>query len=309
MSDTPDPTGSIDWRDPDAVCRAFREGTEANHHALCRRGSIDLIGPPGHLIASGDIHDNPVHLDRLLAAAGLRQDSSAKASRLGAHLTLHEVIHSERLINGMDLSYRALGRVAAVKAAFPERVHTLLANHELAQIVGAGVIKNGVRMVEAFNAGVEYMFGAETDRVTDAIAGFVRSMPLALRCHTTKGDILCSHSLPGPAMMGRFDPGVLDRALTEDDIQPRTGSAYMMVWGRGYDAEQLEDLVERWGVSMFILGHEHAPTGAHVVEPNAVVLNSDHEHGVYLPIDLATPPSPNEAVASVRRLDEPQTVT
>jgi hypothetical protein len=124
-------------------------------------------------------------------------------------------------------------------------------------------------------------------------------MPLALRCHTPRGDILCSHSLPSPAMMARFDPGILARDLNEEDYRPRTGTAYMMVWGRGYDAEQLEDLVERWGVSMFILGHEHVDTGCTLVPPNAVVLNSDHERGVYLPINLADPPKPGEAPWSV----------
>ena len=91
-------------------------------------------------------------------------------------------------------------------------------------------------------------------------------------------------------MMGRFDPSILDRELTAEDYTPRTGSAHQMVWGRGYDAEQLEDLTERWGVNLFLLGHEHAPNGFALVEPNAVVLNSDHERGVYLPIDLEHKP-------------------
>ena len=131
-----------------------------------------------------------------------------------------------------------------------------------------------------------------------AIGEFVRSMPLALRCVTPKGDILCAHSLPTAAMMGRFDPKVLSRELTEEDYQPRTGSAYIMVWGRKYDTELLEDLAERWGVGMFVLGHEHCPDGVMLVPPAAVVLNSDHERGVYLPIDLEHPPRP-EACAGM----------
>jgi hypothetical protein len=72
-----------------------------------------------------------------------------------------------------------------------------------------------------------------------------------------------------------------------------------MVWGRGYDAELIEDLVERWGVTMFVLGHERADNGVLLVPPCAIVLNSDHERGVYLPIDLGDPPTPVEAVMSV----------
>ncbi len=287
---------TIDLNDPDAVCAAFCAGGEANRESACRTGSIDVISAPGRLIATGDLHDNPIHFARLLEVARLR-DGDDDAER--AHLTLHEIIHPERLINGVDFSYRALARVAAVKAKHPEHVHTLLANHELAQVLGSGIIKNGVRVVEAFNDGLDYAFAGEAGRVADAIADFVRSMPLALRVHTPAGDILCAHSLPGPAMMGRFDPSILSRDLTEDDYQPRRGSAHLMIWGRGYDDEQLEDLVERWGINLFILGHEHAPDGAMLVEPNALVLSSDHDRGVYLPIDLDCPPSVGECLSRV----------
>ncbi len=285
----------LDLQDAAQVCDIFMSAADANMNAACRRGSIDVI-TGGRLIATGDLHDNPIHLARLIETA----DFAAGAT----HLTLHEIIHSDRLIAGVDLSYRALARVASLKVEHPELVHTLLANHELSQIAGAGIIKDGVKVVQVFNEGLEYVFADEAPKVAKAIEVFVRSMPLALRCHTPRGDILCSHSLPDPVLMGRFDPGVLERDLTPDDYEPRQGSAHLMVWGRGYDAEQMEDLVERWGVNLFILGHEHAANGVMLVPPCAIVLNSDHERGVYLPIDLDDPPSPTEAVMSVMPLSE-----
>lgn len=294
----PDPVHPIDLRDPDAVCGALLEGARANRDASCRRGSVDVAAAPGTLIASGDLHDNPLHLARLVHAAGL--DPGAPTAP--THLTLHEIIHSDRLIHGMDFSYRALTRVAALKAAHPERVHVLLANHELSQVVGAGIVKDGVRCVDAFNDGLHHVFHDHAPRVEEAVRAFVRSMPLGLRVSTPRGDLLCTHSLPAPAMMSRFDPGVLERELTEADYQPRTGSAYMLVWGRGWDAEQLEDLVERWGVWLFIVGHDKAEHGLKFVAPNLVVLNSDHEHGVYVPIDLSSPPPPERLGELARRL-------
>ncbi|MEQ8770783.1 MAG: hypothetical protein RIB60_09785 [Phycisphaerales bacterium] len=294
----------LDLRDPDVVCKSLRAGTEANRDASCRSGSIDRISAPGRLIATGDLHDNPVHFARVVHAAGLGAAPGIPGdeeveSPDPCHLTLHELIHSDKLMNGMDFSYRALARVAALKAEHPEHVHTLLANHELAQVVGAGIVKHGVRVVEAFNDAVEMTFGDDAGRVTSAINRFVRSMPIALRCACPAGDILCAHSVPGPAMMGRFDPSILDRELTDDDYAPRQGSAHFMVWGRGYDAELLEDLTERWGINLFILGHEHAAEGYRLVEPNALVLNSDHERGVYLPIDLDHKPRLSECAAMV----------
>ena len=94
--------------------------------------------------------------------------------------------------------------------------------------------------------------------------------------------------------MARFDASILTRDLSERDYEPLRGSAYNMVWGRGHDSELLEDLVERWGVNMFVLGHEKAEDGVRFVAPNLVILNSDHERGVYLPIDLSKPPRPED---------------
>ena len=47
----------------------FLAGARANREAACRRGSIDRIEPPGTLIATGDIHDNPLHFARLVEIA------------------------------------------------------------------------------------------------------------------------------------------------------------------------------------------------------------------------------------------------
>ena len=90
---------------PDAVIALFEEATEANLDAKCRKGSIDEIAAPGQLIATGDLHDNPMHFQRLIELANLGDDPGETPRK---HLTLHELIHSDRLINGMDFSYRML---------------------------------------------------------------------------------------------------------------------------------------------------------------------------------------------------------
>lgn len=287
----------LNMTDAASVALALRAGARACLEAPCRRGSIDVIAAPGKLLATGDLHDNPIHLAKILRAAGLGEDGSRAPG--ASHLTLHEIIHGERLLNGLDLSYRVLARVARLKALHPEHVHLLLGNHELAQMLKSGIIKDGVKSVDVFTQGLEYVFGDDAAQVDEALIEFVRAMPLALRAHTPRGDILLAHSLPPAASMGRFDASILSRDLTDDDYVPRQGSAHLMVWGRGYDAEGLEDLVERWGAYLFVLGHEKAPEGVKFVPPNAVVLNSDHERGVCLPMDLDHPPTPEEAVEAV----------
>jgi len=292
---------TIDLHDLDEVVDTLRAGAKAMRAASCRQGSIEVIEAPGHLIATGDTHDHPTNFKAVVHAAGFDGEFGAEEK----HLTLHEIIHPElpeQRELPLDFSYQGLTRVAHLKAEHPELVHVLLANHELAQAQGASIMKGGVACCEAFEAGLESVFGDDADHVSEAITEFVMAMPIALRCKCPQGDILCAHSLPGPASMGRFDATILDRELTEDDYHPRQGSVHLMVWGRGYDHDQLEDLTERWGVNLFILGHEHAEQGFAVVEPNALVLNSDHERGVYLPIDLSHEPTIEQCVEKLVRI-------
>ncbi len=273
--------GQIDLASAPAVIGALEAGAAANRTARCRRGGTDHVEGSQPLVLTGDLHDNPLHLARLVKMAGL--DGEPGDMQAGPHITFHEIIHSDRLVNGMDFSYRALTRIAALKAGFPERVHTLLANHELAQIVGAGIVKDGLNVVGAFNDAVEYAFADGAGRVQAAIGNFIRSMPLALRCHVPVGgdgrrrDTLCLHSLPAPELMDRFDPAVLERELSEADYVPRRGSAHLCVWGRGHGSEHVEALAAALGAGLFVLGHEKAERGVLRIGARAIVLNTDHE--------------------------------
>jgi hypothetical protein len=290
-------------RDAAQVVAVLHAGAWANLHAACRRGSIDVVVASGgeRLIATGDLHDNALHMRRLVRAASLED---AGDDEVKAHLTLHEVIHGEDgLINDMDFSYRALVRVAALKARHPEHVHALLANHELSQIVGAGVMKDGVNCVRAFNDAVTQTFGDHAAEVRSAIEGFIRSMPLALRFETPGRTVLCAHTVPGPELMDRFDLAVLERDLTDEDYTPRWGSAHIMVWGRNQTPALMESLASRWDVGLFVLGHEKAEAGVLELAPNAVVLNSDHASGAYLELIAGEiPATVAELAPMVRRL-------
>ena len=106
-----DPLSGLQTRDADVVIDLFREAAEANHNAACRVGCADVVPAQGTLLATGDLHDNPVNFARVLKLARL-DDSTAGHPR---RVMLHEVIHSERLMGGVDTSHRALMRVAALK--------------------------------------------------------------------------------------------------------------------------------------------------------------------------------------------------
>lgn len=299
----------VSMRDAGAVEAALLDGARACLGTAIRRGSCEIVEvrredagtSAATLIATGDLHDNSLHMARLVKAAGIEDAFAAR--QVGetpvspAHLTLHELIHGDRLMNGLDYSYRVLVRAAVLKAMFPERVHVLLANHELAQLTGAQVAKAGVRCNEAFDEAIDVSFGGNAERVRSAVHAFLRALPLGVRFARggfagdpdTVGDVFCAHSLPAPGQMAEFDWSVLDRALTDDDLAHRSGAAHQMTWGRGHAKTDYDHAHDRLNTGLFLLGHELAEDGWHSPSPNAVILNSDHERGVYAKIDLANP--------------------
>ena len=277
-------SSSVNLRDAEAVAELFHDAVQAMRACAYRRGSAIRIPARGRLLATGDLHDNPIHLSKIIHLAKLDRSPDH-------HVVLHEMIHGERLINGLDLSHRMLARVAELVVQYPNQVHPMLANHELAQMTGRGVSKGAGNSVELFVDGLEYVYGDEHQTVLDAIKAFIAAMSLAL---LSDDGVLCAHSLPAPHAMDEFELDVLDRELQPKDYAAPSGSAHLMVWGRRHTPEQLDLLAARWNVKLFCLGHEHADTGIEVIGQRLIVLNSDHERAVVLPIDLANVGSTEE---------------
>ncbi len=323
----------LNLRDADSVIRTLGIGADANFRAPCRDGSVDRIGPYTRsgddecpkLIATGDLHDNPLHLARLVQAANMADPASPPpGGGVRHHLTLHELIHSDNIVNHTDFSYRVLVRAAALKAAFPEHVHILLANHELAQLTGAEVVKEGVRCVQAFDEGLNVSFHDRAEDVREAIKRFIRSMPLGLMVHLPRaarsepgpmvaargmGDqreddvVLCAHSVPSPHLWSTFDAGVLRRELGDEDYLPRTGACHQMTWGRGLTPGDVAGALALLGVDALIVGHEKAESGYIMLNDRFVVLNSDHVHGAYIELEMSQPWLGSRLERCVRRLE------
>jgi hypothetical protein len=54
-------------------------------------------------------------------------------------------------------------------------------------------------------------------------------------------------------------------------------------------------------VDLFILGHQPEPMGFRQVNEQLLILSSDHEHGVFLPIDLSKPVTMEGLVKKIRK--------
>ncbi len=256
--------------------RVYREAARLNREEEHLDGSTLRFPNYGQLVATGDLHGHRRNFERLVSYCDLEHAPSR-------HVVLHEIIHEEpQGLAALDMSHEVLAAAARWKLEYPEQVHFLQSNHELAQLTEQDISKGGRIVTYSFLAGLRQSYGNASDAVADAVMEFLSSYPLAIR---TANRILIAHSLPSPAMMGRFDPTVITRRPTPADLRDG-GSAYYLVWGRHQSAEQLAELARRWDVDWFICGHQPQEFGYAVVHDRMLILASDHNHGVMLPFDL-----------------------
>ena len=278
--ESPEP---LDVSDAAAVAGAFRAAAEATRDDPRRRGATVHLTGPGRIWVTGDLHDHALNFRRILRAAGL--DGHDPPAGDDDQVLLQEVIHGPDQINGMDLSVRTLARCADLKRRFPQRVVVLQSNHELAQLQGERITKEGVSVVEAFANGLDFLYGDGAEDVREAMQSYLEGLPLAARTHPgAGGGVLMTHSLPAPKRIEAFDPGLLDRATTEADLSPG-GSAYDLVWGRYHNLKITQELARGWGVDAMVVGHQPAEMGWEAVADNTLILASDHGHGQALPLD------------------------
>ena len=267
------PWTGMDLRHADVIIDLFDRAAKANLASKHRTGSVANLPANQQVLITGDLHDHGMNFQRILKLAELHVSDQN-------HVILHEIVHGESRVNGRDMSIRTLGCVAALKLAYPDQVHIMQSNHDLAQMLGEGILKDSISVIDSFNDGVDFIYADEADDVRDAMNGFIHSYLMAVRC---PNDLFISHSLPSPQKLPTFDWTLLDRVPTDEDLQ-RTGSGYHMVWGRNHTEAFQDKVCEELGVKLFVMGHQPADMGYVALQTKMLVLASDHSHGMVLPL-------------------------
>lgn len=262
------------------MCDTLKRAADILLHREGRDGAVQWLPDHGRLLATGDLHDNPRHYRLIMRLAGLERSADR-------HVVLHELIHGDHLIHGTDLSYRTLCRVASAVIAYPRQVHPIIGNHEVSQAYKLRVSKGFGEQVALFDAGLDLIFGSSAQDVSDAVDHFMLSMPLVLR---SPWGHFVSHSTPGPMQLPGFDTSIFRRPLCAADFAPLCGPAWQMVWGRGQTRESTARFLELVDARLLICGHAMVETGVESRGPQMLILNSDHEHGAVVPIELDGPP-------------------
>jgi hypothetical protein len=262
----------------DHVVETFGAAGDENKLSPLRDQQVVNLPAEGEVWMTGDLHDNRTNFAKLIAAVDLENNPQR-------HLVLHELIHGDHFDQkGAEDSWRMLYQAAELKCNHPNQVHFLLANHDLAQIHGEGIMKAGLSVCEAFNAGVKRDFATGSTLVTVAITEFLLSLPLAIRC--PNGLLFC-HSLPTDDQIKDFDYTVFNRPLEPADYKRRTGPVYQLIWGRNVSPKGAEEFADKMDAKVIVTGHQPQDMGYFLNGDRHLIIASDHSQGVFLPLNLS----------------------
>ncbi len=276
----------------DRASAVFLEAARLNREDPLLHGSLLVFPNYGQVVMTGDIHGHRRNFEKLKRYCDL-------ANFAARHVILHELIHEDATsLSAKDNSHALFLDAAKWKCEFPDQVHFLLSNHELAQVTRNEISKNGRIVTIAFEESVRDAFGSEGAEVLSAMCAFIRTFPLAGR---TANRVFLSHSLPGPRELPAFDAGVLSRVPRDEDLFDG-GSAHALVWGRYHTEGALTTLRDLLDADYFICGHQPQETGYEILHERMVILASDHNHGVFLPFDLAKPVTLDMLTKNIRPL-------
>ena len=255
----------------------LNSGVEANNADRFRRGNLIYLPFDVQLIATGDIHGHQRNFERIVAFADL-------ANNPDRHILLQEIIHGgPEDAEGGCLSYKLLFDVVRYKLSFPDRVHIIMGNHDIAYINDSKIMKDGKEMNRSMRLALEREFQDAGTDIKLAIKQFLFSQPLAVR---SENRIWLSHSLPSDRFVDKFDRQILDRQLKTSDCE-KPGSAYLLTWGRNISQQTLDKMAKLFDVDIFILGHQPQQQGWSRAGKILIIIASYHNHGCLLSINLA----------------------
>jgi hypothetical protein len=285
------------------IIATFGQAAEANRQTPGREGNVVVITSDlaDEVMITGDLHGHRRNFNLIKKTAAL--DSHPRR-----HLVLQEVCHGGPTYpeNGGDMSHALLEDVASLKVKYPERVHFLLGNHELAELTDYPIQKNKQMLNLLFRLGLQQMYGPATDKVREAFFPFLRSCPLAVRLQESAqpedpNSVFISHSLPEGCDTQSFDKSIFTRPLDESDFAQREG-VFQLVWGRDYRQENARAFADLVGARLLINGHEPCPTGFRAPNETQIIIDCCGDKPMYVILPTDQPWSQAEILDRVQKL-------
>ncbi len=277
--------------DPDRLLRTLDLARQACRATAGRAGRHITLQAVDDLVVAGDLHGQLPHFQTLMRIADL-------GNHPRRHLVLQELIHGPfRYPAGGDKSHQMVDLYAALKHQYPQQVHYLLGNHELAQWTEQPIAKSDLDLNALFSEGIATAYGRRAAEIEAAYQSIFAELPLALR---TPNRVWLCHTVPAARRLDSFDL----RRLCADDLsleayQPG-GMAHSLVWGRDVSPENVQSFLERVNADWLITGHIPCDAGYDQPSPCHLILDSAASPGAYAIVPAQTPLDVGQFTACVR---------
>lgn len=279
--------------DPDRLVRTLFKAADAVKQTPGRKGRFVSLHHVDDILIAGDMHGHLANFQAIYQAADL-------AHHPRRHLVLQELVHGKHFYpTGGDKSHQLVDLFAALKLQFPQQVHYLLGNHELAQWSDRFIMKDDRDLNALFRVGVEEAYGSRGDEIYQAYMRLFSVLPLALR---TPNRIFISHSLPRSKFMDAFQLRLLETdAFAATDLNVG-GVVYELTWGRDTRPETCAAFLQRVDCDWLVTGHIAQETGFALPNPQQLIVDCCDRPAAYTLLATQRPITQDEFINSVRMI-------
>lgn len=280
----------------ESVIASYQAAAKANTKTPCREGNVVNITSEiaDDVMITADLHGHRKNFNTIKKLADLENHPRR-------HLIMQEVCHGGPTYpsqQGGCMSHSMLEDVAKLKAAYPDRVHFLLSNHEMAELTEYPILKSNKMLNLMFRLGLQEMYGPATEKVREAYREFIGTCPLAARIGD---DVFVCHSLPEKVDKQSFDESIFSRKLSPVDFQEHK-DVFRLVWGRDFRQENAEAFAKKVKATTLIHGHDPCPDGFRVPNDLQIIIDCCTDRGCYILMPTGEPLSHKQVVELVRPL-------
>jgi len=259
--------------DPEKLLSLVQRATGLFRSTPGRRGGVIALETAEEVMVVGDLHGNTLAFRSVLEIAALAQNP-------GRHLVLQELVHGRWFYpnEGGDKSHQLVDLVSALKCQFPERVHLILGNHELAELTGRIIGKNGQTLNDQFRKGITTAYTTRSDAIYDAYRALFAALPLAVR---TPNRVFLCHTIPDPGDLDTLDLDLLAADSWPTEAMKRGGTIYALTWGRNTEPETIDRFAAMVDADWFITGHQPCDEGFRQANHRQIIIDGTDPYPAY----------------------------
>jgi hypothetical protein len=259
--------------DPQKILATIRKAAELMRSTPGRSGSVIALDDADEVMVVGDLHGNLPAFRQTLAIAALDRHPRR-------HLVLQELVHeiNKNDDDRPDRSHRLVDLVSALKCQYPQRVHLILGNHELSELTGRIIGKDGHALNLRFRRGMELAYGARTQDVYEAYLVLFAALPLAVR---TPNRVFVCHTLPDARYLDDLDLALLHADHWPEEAMKRGGTIYALTWGRDNTPETADRFAAMVDADWFVTGHQPCDEGFRQASHRQIIIDGTNPYPAY----------------------------